>query len=155
MQLLAAVAIDANDDLFPLAYGIAEGETKETWRWLMDLLLNDIGLVEEYGWTLMSDQQKVSLYLTLNFLVLCLYFHYIHIVNNFFLSFVSHPFPVPTNILPRTDMTFHMTTSFRKSPYGFYNLKLLQDFPKPFIKFDFYKTLKIFLTLKFLRKSGM
>ncbi|GAV90307.1 RVP domain-containing protein [Cephalotus follicularis] len=32
---------------------------------------------------------------------------------------MSHPFPTITNILPRTDMTSHMTTSFRKSTYGF------------------------------------
>ncbi|GAV71131.1 hypothetical protein CFOL_v3_14625 [Cephalotus follicularis] len=45
---------------------------------------------------------------------------------------VSHPFPTTTNILPRTDMTFHMTTSFRKSPYGFYKTHFkLELFLKP------------------------
>ncbi|XP_050877691.1 uncharacterized protein LOC127081480 [Lathyrus oleraceus] len=44
-QLLIAVGRDANDQYFPLAFGVVENETKESWRWFIQLLMEDIGLV--------------------------------------------------------------------------------------------------------------
>ncbi|WOK98067.1 hypothetical protein Cni_G06777 [Canna indica] len=38
--------------------GMVEIENKETWRWFLELLLDDIGSVEHMCWTFMSDQQK-------------------------------------------------------------------------------------------------
>jgi hypothetical protein len=57
-QLLIDVGRDPNDQYFPLAFGVVETETKETWRWFIDLLMGDIGLDRRY--VFISDQQKVS-----------------------------------------------------------------------------------------------
>jgi hypothetical protein len=55
--LLIAVGRDPNDQYFPLAFGVCETETKESWRWFLTLLLEDIG--QEKRWVFISDQQKV------------------------------------------------------------------------------------------------
>ncbi|KAK9288850.1 hypothetical protein L1049_017316 [Liquidambar formosana] len=55
-QLLAAVGRDGNNQMFPIAFAVVEGETKESWAWFFKLLLEDIGI--EQRWTFMSDQQK-------------------------------------------------------------------------------------------------
>jgi hypothetical protein len=58
-QLHAAVARDANDDIFLIAYVVCEFETKETWTWFLRALLEDIGYLREGMWSFMSDRQKV------------------------------------------------------------------------------------------------
>jgi len=61
-QLLTAIGTDPNDQMLPIAYVVVEGETKETWAWFLDLLVNDFGgrrLCNTY--TFISDQQKVSM----------------------------------------------------------------------------------------------
>jgi hypothetical protein len=55
--LLIAVGRDANDQYYPLAFGVVENETKDSWRWFLTLLLEDIG--REKRWVFISDQQKV------------------------------------------------------------------------------------------------
>ncbi|GAU26656.1 hypothetical protein TSUD_314310 [Trifolium subterraneum] len=55
-QLLIAVGRDANDQYYPLAFGVVENETKESWRWFLTLLLEDIG--SDKRWVFISDQQK-------------------------------------------------------------------------------------------------
>lgn len=59
-QLLVAVARDANDQYFPLAFAVVEIETKESWKWFLTLLFGDIGDLETNRWVLISDRQKVS-----------------------------------------------------------------------------------------------
>jgi dimeric dUTPase (all-alpha-NTP-PPase superfamily) len=56
--LLVAVGRDANDQYFPLAFGVVENETTDSWRWFLTLLLEDIGTNRR--WVFISDQQKVS-----------------------------------------------------------------------------------------------
>ncbi|XP_058776394.1 uncharacterized protein LOC131650710 [Vicia villosa] len=41
--LLIAVGRDPNDQYYPLAFGVCENDTKESWRWFLTLLLKDIG----------------------------------------------------------------------------------------------------------------
>ncbi|XP_058756260.1 uncharacterized protein LOC131629496 [Vicia villosa] len=53
--LLVAVGRDPNDQYLPLAFGVVETESKETWSWFMKLLIEDIG---DKRWCFMSDQQK-------------------------------------------------------------------------------------------------
>ena len=48
-QLLAAVGIDGNDGMYPIAFAVCEGETKASWSWFLELLLVDIGPVREHG----------------------------------------------------------------------------------------------------------
>lgn len=46
--------------MFRIAWLVVEIENKDSWRWFLTLLLEDIGSVEDMGWTFMSDQQKVD-----------------------------------------------------------------------------------------------
>ncbi|XP_058765869.1 uncharacterized protein LOC131639388 [Vicia villosa] len=55
-QLLIAVGRDPNDQYFPLAFGVVETETKESWRWFLQMLMEDIGQDRKY--VFISDQQK-------------------------------------------------------------------------------------------------
>jgi len=55
--LLVAVGRDANDQYYPLAFGVVENETNDAWRWFLSLLLDDIGTNRR--WVFISDQQKV------------------------------------------------------------------------------------------------
>ncbi|XP_058769018.1 uncharacterized protein LOC131642868 [Vicia villosa] len=47
---------DPNDQYFPLALEVVETETKESWKWFLELLMNDVGLSKRY--VFISDQQK-------------------------------------------------------------------------------------------------
>ncbi|XP_017405608.1 uncharacterized protein LOC108319095 [Vigna angularis] len=42
-ELLTAVGRDANDQMLPLAYAIVEVENKDTWKWFLELLVEDVG----------------------------------------------------------------------------------------------------------------
>ncbi|XP_027905924.1 uncharacterized protein LOC114165520 [Vigna unguiculata] len=57
-QLLVAIGRDPNDQYFPLAFVVVENECKETWRWFLSLLLEDIGDIQSNRWVFISDQQK-------------------------------------------------------------------------------------------------
>ena len=59
-QLLVAVGRDPNDLYYPLAFAAVENECKETWRWFLSLLPEDIGEIENHRWVFISDQQKVN-----------------------------------------------------------------------------------------------
>ncbi|GAU21282.1 hypothetical protein TSUD_286920 [Trifolium subterraneum] len=55
-QMLIAVGRGPNDQYFPLAFGVVETETKESWRWFIQLLMEDIG--QDNRFVFISDQQK-------------------------------------------------------------------------------------------------
>lgn len=57
-HLMYAVARDANNQMFPLAFAVVEAETKGSWTWFMELLVHMIGDPEERGWCFVSDRQK-------------------------------------------------------------------------------------------------
>jgi hypothetical protein len=57
-QLLIAVGRDPNDQYFPLAFGVVETETKESWRWFLQQLMDDVG--QDNRFVFILDQQKVS-----------------------------------------------------------------------------------------------
>ena len=42
-MLLAACGHDANDSIFPLAFGIVPSETNEPWKWFFEKLRDSIG----------------------------------------------------------------------------------------------------------------
>ncbi|XP_072062624.1 uncharacterized protein [Arachis hypogaea] len=56
--LLAAVAQDANNQFYVVAYGVVKAETKDVWKWFLTNLQGDIGDDANHGWTFISDQQK-------------------------------------------------------------------------------------------------
>jgi hypothetical protein len=66
-QLLIAVGRDPNDQYFPLAFGVVETETKESWRWFLQQLMDDVG--QDNRFVFISDQQKVSftIFYSINF----------------------------------------------------------------------------------------
>lgn len=41
-QILAAVGRDPNAQMLPIALAVVEGETKDSWSWFLDLLINDL-----------------------------------------------------------------------------------------------------------------
>ncbi|XP_062103599.1 uncharacterized protein LOC133814685 [Humulus lupulus] len=56
--LLAAVGIDGNNSMFPIAYCVAEKENTEVWTWFLELLKDDLGNLSPTKVTMMSDRQK-------------------------------------------------------------------------------------------------
>ena len=55
-QLFCQVGRDANDQMYPIAWGVAQSEKKETWGWFLEYLQEDLGMADGYGWTIISDQ---------------------------------------------------------------------------------------------------
>ncbi|KAK8559883.1 hypothetical protein V6N13_016616 [Hibiscus sabdariffa] len=56
--LLAAVGIDANDCIYPLAYAVVECENRESWSWFLQLLETDLELTNSFHYTFMSYKQN-------------------------------------------------------------------------------------------------
>ncbi|KAL0423308.1 UNVERIFIED_CONTAM: hypothetical protein Sradi_0865600 [Sesamum radiatum] len=56
--LLTAVSIDPNNNLYPLAYAVVSGETREAWQWFLELLKDDLHVVRDAVYTFISDKQK-------------------------------------------------------------------------------------------------
>ncbi|KAI5349947.1 hypothetical protein L3X38_002838 [Prunus dulcis] len=57
-QLLSTVGLDANNMTWVIAYAQVEMETKDSWIWFLQLLVKDIELANQYGFTFISDKQK-------------------------------------------------------------------------------------------------
>ena len=57
-QLMSAVGKDGNNQMFPIAWAVVEGENQASWTWFIELLMQDLGISDGLGWTIMSDQQK-------------------------------------------------------------------------------------------------
>nr|GMD22426.1 Transposase, MuDR, plant [Ipomoea batatas] len=59
-QLLVAVGRDGNNQMFPIAWSIIQGrENTDNWKWFLNLLKADLGIIDGMEWTIMSDMQKV------------------------------------------------------------------------------------------------
>ncbi|GJX61405.1 RNA-directed DNA polymerase, eukaryota [Tanacetum coccineum] len=57
-QLLTAVSVDANNGIYPVAYGIVESESKESWTWFLSCLGDDLNLEANSNFTFITDRQK-------------------------------------------------------------------------------------------------
>ncbi|KAK9038834.1 hypothetical protein V6N11_023682 [Hibiscus sabdariffa] len=57
-ELLVAIGRDGNNQMFPVAWAVVEGEGKESWKWFLTKLMQDLNHPDGEGLTLMSDQQK-------------------------------------------------------------------------------------------------
>ena len=55
---MAAVGIDPNDDIYPIAFGIVEVESLASWKWFLQTLKEDLGIDNTIPWTIMTDKQK-------------------------------------------------------------------------------------------------
>nr|XP_009795187.1 PREDICTED: uncharacterized protein LOC104241918 [Nicotiana sylvestris] len=62
-QLLAAVAKDVNNEMFPIAWVVVgTGKKKQTWNWFLRLLQTDLNLGDDRELTMISDMQKFKYY---------------------------------------------------------------------------------------------
>ncbi|CAN1120443.1 hypothetical protein LINPERHAP2_LOCUS198 [Linum perenne] len=59
-KLLSAVGKDGNNQMFSLAWAVTEGENTSAWKWFVELVREQLYLDKGNGWTVISDQQKVS-----------------------------------------------------------------------------------------------
>ncbi|GAA0174565.1 hypothetical protein LIER_27933 [Lithospermum erythrorhizon] len=57
-QILSIVAIDPNNGWWPICWAVVEKENKETWKWFIQALLEDLLIVNEEKYVIMSDKQK-------------------------------------------------------------------------------------------------
>ncbi|XP_039687036.1 uncharacterized protein [Medicago truncatula] len=57
-QLMAVVGKDANNQMFPIAYAVVEAETKDSWEWFLNLLLEDLQTIQHKQYAFISDKQK-------------------------------------------------------------------------------------------------
>ncbi|KAK5825440.1 hypothetical protein PVK06_020276 [Gossypium arboreum] len=60
-HLLAAVGVDANDCVYPVAFAVVESENKHSWFWFLELLQRDLDINNSYNICFMSDKQKIIL----------------------------------------------------------------------------------------------
>ncbi|XP_058752673.1 uncharacterized protein LOC131625861 [Vicia villosa] len=57
-QLIAVVGKDGNNKIMPIAYAVVEAETKDSWKWFLHLLLDDLQQIQDKAYGFISDQQK-------------------------------------------------------------------------------------------------
>ena len=81
-QLLAAVGVDANDGMYPIAWAVVESETTESWTWFLELLSQDLKIQSDADWTFISDRQKVCAFLE-HFNYLCVLLIYLSALFNY------------------------------------------------------------------------
>ena len=60
-QLLTAVSVDANNGIYPVAYGIVESENLHSWKWWLNCLGDDLELNRNSHFTFITDRQKVCI----------------------------------------------------------------------------------------------
>lgn len=58
-QLLSAVGKDENNCMLLVAMAVVESENYSSWRWFLELVIDDLILGEGTNLILISDQQKV------------------------------------------------------------------------------------------------
>ncbi|KAK8636569.1 hypothetical protein V6N13_124314 [Hibiscus sabdariffa] len=52
------VGVDANDNLYPIAYAVVEAENQSAWYWFLSLLATDLEIESNHNITFISDKQK-------------------------------------------------------------------------------------------------
>ncbi|XP_050112735.1 uncharacterized protein LOC126591187 [Malus sylvestris] len=83
-QLLAAIGIDANNGMYPVAYAIVEIEDRRTWTWFLELLITDLGIENGHAWVFTSDKQKGLIKAVKDLIPTAEHIHCVrHLYNNF------------------------------------------------------------------------
>ncbi|XP_063941468.1 uncharacterized protein LOC135149632 [Daucus carota subsp. sativus] len=54
--LISAVGVDANDGMYPVAWGVVESETTDSWTWFLNFLCQDLQILVDKEWTFISDR---------------------------------------------------------------------------------------------------
>lgn len=79
--MLCAIAQDANNQMFRLAWAVVGVENEVNWTWFLQILMEELGIRDGNGVTIISDQQKVSKMILLFIFTLSKYF--IHLLYKF------------------------------------------------------------------------
>lgn len=74
-ELLSEVGRDAKNHIYPITWAVVAAGNKKTWKWFLELLLDDINMGNKAGLTLISKQHKVSSIVTLLYYFLILHFN--------------------------------------------------------------------------------
>ncbi|KAK3204368.1 hypothetical protein Dsin_018414 [Dipteronia sinensis] len=61
-QLLTAIGVDQNNQMYPVAYAMVESECREIWLWFLELLGTYLELNNSHGTVLITDKQKGLIY---------------------------------------------------------------------------------------------
>ncbi|GKB68463.1 hypothetical protein Tco_0929875 [Tanacetum coccineum] len=56
--MITVVSVDANNGIYPVAYGIVESESKDSWTWFLSCLGDDFDLYTNSNFTFITDRQK-------------------------------------------------------------------------------------------------
>nr|GEU48641.1 hypothetical protein [Tanacetum cinerariifolium] len=56
--ILTAVGVDLNNGIYPLAYAIVESENKDSWKWFLECVGDDLDLFRNSNFTFILDRQK-------------------------------------------------------------------------------------------------
>ncbi|XP_074290274.1 uncharacterized protein LOC141617004 [Silene latifolia] len=57
-QLIGAIGRDANEQMYPLAWAVVEGENNDSYEWFFQQLKETLGEKDGNGWTIISDQHQ-------------------------------------------------------------------------------------------------
>ncbi|GJS04615.1 mutator type transposase [Tanacetum coccineum] len=57
-KMLTVVGVEPNNGIYPLAYGIVETESKESWTWFLQHLKEDLDLQDHSNFTFISNRRK-------------------------------------------------------------------------------------------------
>ena len=57
-QLITAVSVDPNNQMYPIAYAVVEAETRKTWYWFLENLQFDLQLHNSHGVAWITDKQN-------------------------------------------------------------------------------------------------
>nr|GEY18727.1 transposase, mutator type [Tanacetum cinerariifolium] len=57
-QILTAIRVYTNNEIYPVAYAIVEAESKASWCWFLNLLGEDLGIEANFNYTFISDRKK-------------------------------------------------------------------------------------------------
>ena len=57
-QLLTAIGVDPNNQMYLVAYTLVESECRETWLWFLELLGVDLEINNSHGIVWITDKQK-------------------------------------------------------------------------------------------------
>ncbi|GJV65469.1 hypothetical protein Tco_1476297 [Tanacetum coccineum] len=58
-QVLAAIGLDSNNGIYPVAYAIVEAKNKDSWTWFLECLGEDLNLGPMLNFTFITYRQKV------------------------------------------------------------------------------------------------
>jgi hypothetical protein len=73
-QLHIAVGIDPNDCIYPIAMAAVEVEPMITWKWFLETLKDNLGIDNTTPWTIMTDRQKVCIFLFSKYIVAVIFY---------------------------------------------------------------------------------